>query len=230
MENKYTMVNSKVLGKSPAAVYMDNGEIEINTDIWYKFTPYERAFIIQHERGHFLMPTEFEKEADAYALVQTLKVNRSALKDAVNALAKMNLKDKSRLNAIYHEADLIQKTGKTSYPKINQNQNDMRKKLNKTDHPFMTTKAAANGQNLPIKVRKNKKNKKNKKRRADGEDETTPRRADGENETTPVTTTTYGKSHKINGFGVGNVYFSMTNILLAAILVSLFIISGKLKK
>jgi len=216
MENKYTMVNSKVLGKSPAAVYMDNGEIEINTDIWYKFTPYERAFIIQHERGHFLMPTEFEKEADAYALVQTLKVNRSALKDAVNALAKMNLKDKSRLNAIYHEADLIQKTGKTSYPKINQNQNDMRKKLNKTDHPFMTTKAAANGQNLPIKVRKNKKNKK--------------RRADGENETTPVTTTTYGKSHKINGFGVGNVYFSMTNILLAAILVSLFIISGKLKK
>ena len=216
MENKYTMVNSKVLGKSPAAVYMDNGEIEINTDIWYKFTPYERAFIIQHERGHFLMPTEFEKEADAYALVQTLKVNRSALKDAVNALAKMNLKDKSRLNAIYHEADLIQKTGKTSYPKINQNQNDMRKKVNKTDHPFMTTKAAANGQNLPIKVRKNKKNKK--------------RRADGENETTPVTTTTYGKSHKINGFGVGNVYFSMTNILLAAILVSLFIISGKLKK
>jgi len=219
MENKYTMVNSKVLGKSPAAVYMDNGEIEINTDIWHKFTPYERAFIIQHERGHFLMPTEFEKEADAYALVQTLKVNRSALKDAVNALAKMNLKDKSRLNAIYHEADLIQKTGKTSYEKINQNQNDMRKKLNKTDHPFMTTKAAANGQNLPIKVRKNKKNKKNKKRRADGEDETTP-----------VTTTTYGKSHKINGFGLGNVYFSMTNILLAAILVSLFIISGKLKK
>ncbi|MDR0207032.1 MAG: hypothetical protein LBI45_07245 [Bacteroidales bacterium] len=211
MENKINIVDSTVIGRSPAAVYMATGIIEINKDVWHKFTPYERAFIIQHERGHYLLPTEFEKEADAYALVQTLKINQSALKDGINALAKMNLKDKSRLNALYHEAALIKHAGKTSYPKINQNSNDMRKKLNHSDNPFQ--KAAANGAMLPIK-----KKRKNRKKRADGTDDT------------PVTTTTYGKSHKVNGFAIGNIYFSMTNILLAAILISLFVISGKLKK
>ena len=212
--DKYTFVNSSVIGTSPAAVYMDTGEIEINKDVWHKFTPYERAFIIQHEKGHFLLPTKFEKEADAYALVQTMKINRHALKDAINTLAKMNLKDKSRLNAIYQEALLIKQTGKTSYPKINQNSTDMRLKTNTSSSPFIK-KAAFNGE--PLK----RKNRKNRKKRADGEGEETP-------ETTPTTTTTYGKSHKINGFAIGNLYFSMTNILLAAILLTIVLKKNKI--
>jgi len=214
MKTKYNLVDSSVLGRSPAAVYMDTGEIEINKDIWHKFTPYERAFIIQHEKGHYLLPTEFEKEADAYALVQTLKINKNALRHAISALTKMNLKDKSRLKALYYEASYLKQTGKTSYHKINnQNINNMRTKQNTTNSPLIG-KAAANGE-LMYRATKPKR-RKNKRRRADGEDGAPP-----------VTTTTYGKSHKINGFSIGNVYFSMTNILLALILVTIFV---KVKK
>lgn len=217
MKNKYKYVDSKVLGDSPAAVYMDSGIIEINKDVWHKFTPYERAFIIKHEKGHFLLPTQFEKEADTYALLETQKINKNALGDAINTLVKMNLKDKSRLKSLYYEALLFKKTGQTSFMKINNNINDMRQKQNSTDSPFLR-KAAANGN--PLNALKKTKKKKNNKKRAVGDAE----------ENLPVTTTTYGKSHKINGFSAGNMYFSITNILLAAILVTLFVISGKIKK
>jgi len=214
MKTQYRYVDSGVLGSSPAAVYMDTGIIEINKDIWHKFTPYERAFIVEHEKGHYLLPTEYEKEADTYALVQTLKINKNALRHAVSALIKMNPKDKTRLKAIYSENTLLKQTGKTSYQKINnQKTNNMNKKQNLTDSPFL--KAAANGNPL-ANVTKPKK-KRNKKKRADGND-------------TPITTTTYGKSHKINGFAIGNVYFSMTNILLALILVSTFVLIKKIEK
>jgi len=202
-KQQYKITDSSVLGRSPAAVYMDTGVIEINKDIWHRFTPYERAFIIHHERGHHILPTEFEKEADAYALLETFKINKHALKDAINALAKTNLRDKSRLNALYSEAQLIQQNSQTSYKKVNLNQYNMRKKRNQTDNPFIKY-AAFDG------IAKGKR-KKNKKKYFDDKNP-------------PVTTTTYGKSHKINGFAIGNLYFSMTNILLITILISFLLL------
>lgn len=181
-------VGSNGLGSCPAQVDMITGTIELNRDVWSKFTKYEQAFIIEHEKGHFLLPTDYEKEADAYALRETCKITPDALKHAVDALIKMDVPDKTRIKALYNEIVNIK------------NNKDMRPKSNNSI--FNT----GINRNPFVSVRKSKR----VKNRADGDTPKTTAK-------TPVTTTTFGKSHKRNGLVIGDVYLSITNLLLLGI-------------
>jgi hypothetical protein len=53
--------------KTPARVYHDNGDTEININEFLKYSVFVRMFILMHERAHYLLNTRSETEADRYA-------------------------------------------------------------------------------------------------------------------------------------------------------------------
>jgi len=59
--------------KTPARVYHDNGDTEINVNEFAKYSVFVRMFILMHERAHYIMNTKSEIEADKYAANVLLK-------------------------------------------------------------------------------------------------------------------------------------------------------------
>lgn len=55
------------LSKTPARVYHDNGDTLINIPEFCKHSVFVRMFILMHERGHYLLNSKSEIEADKYA-------------------------------------------------------------------------------------------------------------------------------------------------------------------
>lgn len=97
------VVGSDILGNCPAQVYMDSGIIEINGDIWDKYTDFQKEFIIQHEVGHFELQTDSETKADNYALKQVYGKAPQSLKKSIQALHKIGVIDNERFRNLYIE-------------------------------------------------------------------------------------------------------------------------------
>ena len=99
-------VDSRTLGLCPAAVYMETGDIEVNTSVWDTYTPFQQAFILYHEMGHYRLRTDDETLADRYALQQLYARYPQSLKQSLGTLARLHIPD-SRMEALYRECLLL---------------------------------------------------------------------------------------------------------------------------
>ncbi|MDX9696472.1 MAG: hypothetical protein RBT49_11840 [Bacteroidales bacterium] len=97
-------VTARELGNCPASVRMDNGLIEINADVWDRYSDFEKSFIIEHEIGHFTLQTDNETEADIYALHRVYKTVPGSLKKSLQTLYKIGVITGDRLENLYKEA------------------------------------------------------------------------------------------------------------------------------
>lgn len=99
----YRFVDSSVLQDCPAAVDMETGLIDVNKDVWDNFDDFQQKFILAHEEGHFVLDTDYEDEADAYALKKLFKTVPRSLKRSLETLYKVGIMDKERLERLYVE-------------------------------------------------------------------------------------------------------------------------------
>lgn len=99
-------VDSRTLGLCPAAVYMETGDIEVNTSVWDTYTPFQQAFILYHELGHYRLRTDDETLADRYALHRLYARYPQSLKQSLGTLARLRIPD-SRMEALYRECLLL---------------------------------------------------------------------------------------------------------------------------
>lgn len=193
-------VDSSVLGRCPAAVDMLTGIVSINKSVWDQYDNFEKSFVLMHEIGHYVLDTDSEFEADAYALKHVYRTAPRSLKRSLQTLCKIRVIDHRRLDNLYREALKLDaadgnkiaslelaRIGKTNqFSSINQNLNQMKNTVGQETYPTKRNR-------IPdIRVI----------RRADGDDK---------------------KGHGMNGLHLGEWYFSFTNILLAAILVVMLV-------
>lgn len=188
-------VDSSVLGSCPASVDMRTGIVSINRDVWDRYDQFERNFVLMHEIGHFVLDTDSEYEADAYALRNVYKTAPRSLKRSLQTLCKIRVVDPTRLNRLYEEAlrldaadgnyaaavELREITGENFFS------NQKYRKM--TKNRGQQTYLEKNGIEPDYKI---------------------VRRADG------------NRGHGQNGIRIGDWYFSITNILLAVIVVLLW--------
>lgn len=188
-------VDASVLGRCPAAVDMQTGVISVNRSVWHNYDNFEKAFVIMHEIGHYVLDTDSEYEADAYALRHVYKTAPRSLKRSLQTLCKIRVIDHSRLDNLYKEAlkldaadgneiagiELQQISSNNQF--FNQNSETMTKNSGQETYPMKRQR--------PADVR-------------------IVRRADGDK-----------CGHGMNGIHIGDWYFSITNLLLAAIVVIL---------
>ena len=188
-------VDSSVLGSCPASVDMRTGVVSINKDVWDRYDQFEQNFVLMHEIGHFVLDTDSEYEADAYALRNVYKTAPRSLKRSLQTLCKIRVVDPTRLNRLYEEAlrldaadgnyaaavELREITGENFFS--NQNYRKMTK--NRGQQTYLEKSGIAPDYKIV-------------------------RRADG------------NRGHGQNGIRIGDWYFSITNILLAVIVVLLW--------
>lgn len=98
-------VTSSFLGNTPAAVNLDNGDLYLNTDVWNALPKEHKVFILLHEAGHYLLQTEDEHEADAFAFENYSKLGYS-LKESIFALSE-NLTGESQEHMTRLEAQAL---------------------------------------------------------------------------------------------------------------------------
>lgn len=186
-------VDSSVLGSCPASVDMQTGLVSINRSVWDRYDNFEKAFVIMHEVGHYVLDTDSEYEADAYALKHVYKTAPRSLKRSLQTLLKIRVLDASRLTNLYKEAlklDAADGNEVAAIELANINQQYF-------NHQKSKKMRATPGRETYINKR-------------DVNAISVVRRADG------------GKSgHGMNGIHIGGWYFSITNLLLAAIVVIL---------
>lgn len=100
-----TYVDGKELGTCPAAVVMDDGTIQVNADVWDRYTPYQQRFILAHEQGHYELQTSSEEQADLYALRHLHGSEPRSLRQSIETLVKMgNAIPTQRVEALYRQA------------------------------------------------------------------------------------------------------------------------------
>ena len=190
MKVKVQYVDSSVLGRCPASVDMSTGVVSINRSVWDRYDDFEKSFVIMHELGHYLLDTDSEYEADEYALRKVYKTAPRSLKRSLQTLCKIRVIDPRRLDNLYRVAlDLDAKDGNDVAAIELERINNFNNNKN-----FRTMTKARGQETYP------------EKRNIDPNIRVI-RRADGD------------KSHGTNGIRLGGWYFSVTNILLAAILV-----------
>lgn len=196
MKVQVNYVDSSVLGRCPASVDMTTGVVSINRSVWDSYDQFEKNFILFHELGHYLLDTDSEYEADAFALQHVYKTAPRSLKRALQTLCKIRVIDGSRLDHLYKEAlQLDAEDGNTAAAVELEQINYF---INPKNQTIMTPNAASE-----TYMSKRNRNAIRVIRRADGDEG--------------------GKSHKRNGLKVGDWYFSLTNILLALIVLILLL-------
>ncbi|MBO7201858.1 MAG: hypothetical protein J6V54_10765 [Bacteroidales bacterium] len=220
-----TYVDSKELGSCPAAVLMDDGTIQINADVWHRYTPYQQQFILAHEQGHYELQTQSEELADLYALRTLHGTSPQSLKQSIDTLVKMgNVIPTERVMALYIQALKIDAT-------INQNQRA------KTELAKICTGTSNKTQINNNNNKTMRQSKYNKYHRADGATtgvdttEHQPMYADSQLAQDNQKQPDYNRLHIITnlkpGLQIGGTFFDLHTILMAAILVVLCMIYKK---
>lgn len=186
-----TYVDSATLGNCPASVDMRTGVVSINRTVWPRYDNFEKAFVIMHEIGHYVLNTDSEYEADAYALRRVYKTAPRSLKRSLQTLCKIRVLDPSRLEHLYREALRLDADDGNEIAELELQQ--------------INNKQYFNNQN-PEKMRKTPGQETYPTKRNQQTDFRLIRRADGDK-----------RGHALNGLVIGNIYFSFTNLLLMAI-------------
>lgn len=73
------------IGKTPARVNRETGELQLNAETWAKLDPDHRYFILLHELGHVALQTQDELKADEFAFKHYARKGRS-LKKSISGL------------------------------------------------------------------------------------------------------------------------------------------------
>lgn len=188
-------VDASVLGRCPASVDMRTGVISINRSVWGSYDKFEKAFVIMHEIGHYVLDTDSEYEADAYALRHVYKTAPRSLKRSLQTLCKIRVIDPSRLDNLYKEALKLDAADGNEIAEIELQQISSNNQFFNQNSETMTKNSGQ--ETYPTK----------RQRPADVR---IVRRADGDK-----------CGHGMNGIHIGDWYFSITNLLLAAIVVIL---------
>lgn len=81
----YTNNDNYLVNGTPAAVTED-GVILINTDLYFRLTPFQREFVKWHEIGHYRLQTHSEFEADEYAFQKMAGKYYQSLKKMIGTL------------------------------------------------------------------------------------------------------------------------------------------------
>ena len=188
-------VDASVLGRCPSAVDMQTGVISINKSVWGNYDNFEKGFVIMHEVGHYVLDTDSEYEADAYALRHVYRIAPRSLKRSLQTLCKIRVIDPYRLENLYKEALKLDAADGNEIAEIELQQISNNQYFNHKNSETMTKKSGQ--ETYPMK----------RQRPADVR---IVRRADG-----------MKSGHGMNGIHIGDWYFSITNLLLAAIVVIL---------
>lgn len=199
MKVKIEYVDAAVLGTCPASVDMQTGVVSINRSVWNNYDNFEKAFVIMHEVGHYVLDTDSEYEADAYALRHVYRTAPRSLKRSLQTLCKIRVIDPKRLNNLYKEALKLDASDGNEIAQIELEQ--------------IRTNQFSNNQNFR-KMRATRGQETYPQKRDRQADISVIRRADGAD----------GKrGHGMNGLQIGDWYFSFTNILLMAILLVIWL-------
>lgn len=188
-------VDSSVLGTCPASIDMKTGVININRDVWDRFDNFEKGFILMHEVGHYVLDTDSEYEADAYALKRVYRTAPRSLKRSLQTLMKIRVVDPHRLDALYREALTLDASDGNQIAAIEM------ERIN--DNQYFNHKNQ-------IKMTKNRGQETYFSKKSETPKMRVVRRADGDK-----------CGHGLNGLHLGNWYFSFTNLLLIAIVLIL---------
>lgn len=81
----YTNNDNYLVNGTPAAVTED-GVILINTDLYFRLTPFQREFVKWHEIGHYRLQTHSEFEVDEYAFQKMAGKYYQSLKKMIGTL------------------------------------------------------------------------------------------------------------------------------------------------
>lgn len=95
---------SDTMGSNPASVEMSDGTIILNKDVFPHFNKLTQNFIIEHEKGHYLLQTDSEEASDRYALQRVYGKYRKSLKKSIEAVASFLSENDPRIKALYIEA------------------------------------------------------------------------------------------------------------------------------
>lgn len=190
-----TIVNGCPLGTCPAAVDMQTGVVSINRSVWDSYDDFEKSFVIFHEVGHYVLDTDSEYEADAYALRRVYKSAPRSLKRSLQTLLKIKVIDGNRLNALYRECLELDANDGNEAAVLELERIDNTNFINPKNQSNMN---AFKGQETYLSTKQQQPNYR------------VVRRADGDSG---------NKSHKTNGIKVAGLYFSFTNILLMALII-----------
>lgn len=196
MKVKTRYVDSSVLGTCPASVDMRTGVVSINRDVWDGYDNFEKAFVIMHEVGHYVLDTDSEYEADAYALKHVYRTAPRSLKRSLQTLQKIRVVDAGRLNALYSEALKLDAADGNQIAAIELERISENQYFNHQNYGKMTKNRGQETYFSKKSVTPNVR---------------VVRRADGGEKC----------GHGLNGLHIGEWYFSFTNLLLIAILLTL---------
>jgi hypothetical protein len=93
--------DKRTMDDNPASVEMHSGNIILNKDVFPKYSKFTQQFIIEHEKGHYLLPTDSEETADFYALKKVYKTTGKSLKKTMKAITDFLPESNPRVLKIY---------------------------------------------------------------------------------------------------------------------------------
>jgi len=102
----------EIVGNSPAVIVENNNTgnavIYLNKNIFPHLTLFQQKFVVQHELGHYILDTDNEIEADAYAFDTLAGTEFQSLKQSINVIYEllpvMNTGRLPRLKAMVENA------------------------------------------------------------------------------------------------------------------------------
>ena len=71
---------------TPAAIDRKAGIMYINPKLWFKLTRFQQKFVKLHEIGHYVLNTDIEEEADAYAFDHLVGTEPRSMKQCIETL------------------------------------------------------------------------------------------------------------------------------------------------
>lgn len=197
VDASFILPDGSVIGSCPCAVNMRNGVVYVNTSVWGRYDNFEQKFLIMHEVGHYVLDTDSEYEADAYALQKVFNTAPRSLRRSLQTLCKIGVIDPNRLNMLYVEAL-------------------------KLDTSYGNQAAAIELQNICNENNIFSNNKKSKIMTKNRGPETYPQKTGIVPDYKIIRRIDGSRGHGQNGIHIGDWYLSITNILLAIIVVILW--------
>lgn len=93
---------------TPAAIDRQEGIMYINPKLWFKLTKFQQKFVKLHEQGHYVLNTDIEEEADAYAFDHLAGTEYRSMKQCIETLETIldpnRTGHRSRINALIQRA------------------------------------------------------------------------------------------------------------------------------
>lgn len=203
------VVGPEFMQLCPAAVQLDGKGGATFLVNWLTFPTapeFSQKFYMAHELGHYLLQTDSEEEADAFALGALAGTERKSLKKSIKALYDLGSIPYSRLEALFKLAQKIDTNNLNSTAK-------MKTKINDS----IVTRNAFRADGMaeePINP-------------------TTATTTEQENAAAAITAANVigdiigGNNRRRAGLRLNNVFFSLESIMLVGILITLIVIACK---